>query len=83
MGGNLILADALAEMHGDAFSQRARVDEDQRGAMLQCQFGKAIIDFAPHLVGGDGAEFGARDFDREIELAAVADVDDGRKSVAG
>ena len=78
MGGDLVFAEALAKMHGDAFSQCARVDEHQRGAVLQCEFGEAVVDLAPHFVGGDGTQFGARDFDGEIELAAMADVDDGR-----
>ncbi len=34
MGGDLVFSDALAKMHGDAFSQCARVDKHQGGAML-------------------------------------------------
>ena len=79
MGGDLVFADALAKMMATRSASRARVDEHQRGAMLQREFGKAVVDLAPHFVGGDGTEFGARDFDGEIELAAMADVDDGRE----
>ena len=35
----------------------------------------AVVDLAPHLVGGDRAQFVARHFDRQVHLAPVADVD--------
>ena len=46
--------------------------------MLQRQLGDAVVNLAPHFVAGDGAKLGRRNFDREVELAAMADVDDGR-----
>ena len=67
----------------DALGQAARVDEDQRGAVGGDVAGEAVVDLVPHLAGGDGAEFVARDFDGEIHLAAVADVDDGGAAGAG
>ena len=51
-------ADALAQVQRHALGQPPRVDEDQRGAMLQRQLGEAVVDLAPHFVAGDGAKFG-------------------------
>ncbi len=52
--------------------------------------GELVEDLVPHRVGGDGAEFVAGDFDGEVEVAALAYLDDRlagfasiRDSVAG
>ena len=78
-------ANALAQMQRHALRQPPRVDEDQRRAMLQCQFRDAVVDLAPHLVAGDRAKLRRRDLHRQVELAAMADVDHGwgRASRAG
>ena len=39
---------------------------------------RPVVDLIPHFVGGHGSEFVARHFHREVHLAAVAHVDDGR-----
>src|SRR6266404_1128003 len=65
-------------MVGDTLSQAAGVDEDERGGMLISELRETIVDFAPHFVGGDGAEFAGRNFDSEVHLASMADLhDDG------
>ena len=71
-----VFAEALREMMRHALGQAARVDEDKRGAVLADELGDAVVDLAPHFVGGDGAELVARDFDGQFHRAAVADVDD-------
>ncbi len=48
-----VLAQPLGQMMRDALGQPARVDEDQRGAMLADQLGDAVVDLVPHLVAGD------------------------------
>ena len=67
-----------AERVRDAFRQTARIDEDERGALAEDVAGQAIVDFLPHLAGGDRAEFVVGDLDGEVHLAAVSDVDDAR-----
>ncbi len=42
-----------------------------------CVGGEFVEDLFPHVVGGDGAEFVGGDFDGEVELAALAYLDDG------
>ena len=76
---NGVLAEPLGQVMRDALGEPARVDEDQGGAVLADQLGDAVVDLAPHLVGGDRAELVARDLDRQIHRAAVADVDDARR----
>ncbi len=67
----------VREFEGDLFDEAAGVDEDQRGAVVLGVGGELVEDLVPHAVGGDGAEFVAGDFDGEVELAALADLDDG------
>src|SRR5712691_3203922 len=72
-----VLAEQLRQLMSDSFRQPPRVDEDQRAAMRVDQFDHTSVDLGPMLVGADGAEFQLRHFNREVELARVADVDDG------
>ncbi len=77
--GDVLRAEALGEGEGYLLDEAACVDEDQRGAMVLRVCGELVEDLVPHVVGGDGAELVAGDFDGEIELAALADLDDGRR----
>src|SRR5208282_2817363 len=58
--------------------QSTSVYENQRGAMLFDKFDQAVVNLVPHFVGGDGAELTGRNFNREIELALVADIHNDR-----
>ena len=58
-----VLAEALGQVMRHAFGEAARVDEDEGGAILANEFGGAVVDLAPHFVGGDGAQLVARDLD--------------------
>ena len=81
VGGDAIRAkfggEAFRKCEGDLFHQPARVDEDQRGAVRQGEGGEPVEDLLPHGGGGDGAEFVGGNLDGEVELAALADLDDG------
>ena len=77
VGGYVFGADAVGELEGDLFDEAAGVDEDQGGAVVLRVGGELVEDLFPHAVGGDGAEFVAGDFDGEVELAALAYLDDG------
>ena len=46
--------------------------------MLHSERGDAIVNLAPHFVGGYRAEFAAGDFDSQIQFATMTDLhDDG------
>ena len=69
-------SQALGQMMCHPFAQTSRVDEHQRGAMCDDQRRKPIVDLAPHLFRRHGAELVLRYFDRQVQSAAVAVVDD-------
>ena len=79
VGGDVVFAHALGEAVGDALDEAAGVDEDESGAVLEGELLEALVDFVPHFVGGDGAEFGGGEFDGEIERAGGGDDDGGGK----
>ena len=66
---------------GDALDETAGIDEDERGAMLQCELLKALVDFVPHFVGGNRAKLAGGEFDGEIERAGGGDDDSGGHGV--
>ena len=63
MRGHLFFAHALAQLMGHALGHAARVDEDQRRAVLLDQLDEAVVNLVPHFVGGDRAERHGRNFD--------------------
>ena len=73
---------AFGEREGNLLHQAARVDKHERGAVLECELRQGGCRLVPHGVGGDGAEFVAGDFDGEVELAALSDLDDGALAMA-
>jgi hypothetical protein len=44
--------------------------------MRENHLGNAIVDFAPHFVGGYSSEFITRNFDGDVEVSAMTTVDD-------
>ena len=74
-----VLAHALGEQVGEPLGEAARVHEDQRGAVLGDVPGDAVEDLAPLLVRGDGLERGLRQLDRQVERAAMPEVDDAAR----
>src|SRR2546423_4050572 len=78
MRGHSVFSEALRKMMGNAFGEAPSVDENQCGRMLLGEFRDAVVDFAPHFIRGDGAEFAGGNFDGQVEFAAMADVHDLR-----
>ena len=85
MRGDVVFAQALAQVMRDPLRQPPGVHEHQRGTMLLHQFHQPVVNLVPHLVGGDRPQGRAGHFHREIELALVPDIDDhrSRPAVAG
>jgi hypothetical protein len=77
VGGDVFGTDAGGELEGDLLYKAAGVDEDEGGAVVLGVGGELVEDLRPHAGGGDGAELVARDLDGDVELAALADLDDG------
>src|SRR5665213_769047 len=77
MGRDRVRAEAGCEFEADFFDQLARVDENERGAVLVGEGGELVVDLGPHGDGGDGAEFVGGHFDGNVERAALADLKDG------
>ena len=76
--GHDVVAEARAQLVREPLGHAARVDEDQRGAVLSDQRGDAVEDVA-HLLGRrDRLELALGELEREVEGALVAGVDDDR-----
>ena len=82
MGGDCFSAESLFQpilkMMRHPLDQATRIDENQRGAMLENERGKSIVDVAPDGVRRDGTEFVPWDLNSKIHLSAVTDVDNCR-----
>ena len=76
MGGDRILAEAFRQLPRDALGHPARVDEDERRAMLARQRGDPIVDLRPDFRRHHRFERRGRDLQGEVALAHVARVDD-------
>src|ERR1700733_12588482 len=85
MGGDLVGAELFRQVVRDPLRQAPGVYKYQRRAMLFDQFHQAVINLVPHFVAGDGAELAGGNFNGQVELSFVADVDDDRirAAVAG
>ena len=59
-----------------ALGEPARVHEDERGAVRLDELDEPVVDLLPHLVRHHRLERRAGHFDREVDLALVAAVDD-------
>ena len=75
-------AQPLGQMMRHALGKPPRIDEHQRGTVLQYEGRDAVVNLAPHFVGGHRAEFAGRHFDGDIHAAAMAGINDhGRRPV--
>ena len=82
VGGDRVGAQPLAQVQRHALDQPPRVDEHQRRPVLARQRGDAVVELAPLLVGAHRAQLVVGDLDRQVEIAALADVDDlGQRAV--
>ena len=80
--GDMLLAEPLGQVAGDALGDATLVDEDERRAVLADQLGEPVVHLVPHLGGHHRGERRARHLDREIALAYVAGIDDRHRLVA-
>ena len=76
VGGDHVVAEALAQLVGQALGQAAGVDEHQRGAVLAHELGDAVEHVAHLLGGGDRLELAVGQLEGQVEVAVVADVDE-------
>jgi hypothetical protein len=80
MAGDRFLAELLGQTEGDPLGQPAGVDEHQRAAVGLDQSRQPVIHLAPMLVRANGGQLLHRQFQTQVEIAGVADVDDdGRR----
>ncbi|MNG19082.1 hypothetical protein D3C84_1032020 [compost metagenome] len=63
VGGDCLLAEALAQVPAQAFGQASGVDENQRGAVFAGEDGEAVVDQFPHIVGHHRRQRHRRYFD--------------------
>ncbi len=76
VGGDGLLAEQVAQVARGALGHAARVDEDQRGAVLRDQLHDALVDLLPLVVGHDRGQRRRRHLQRQVALLGIADVDD-------
>src|SRR6266852_235594 len=78
MRGHGIATEAFGEMMRHALREPAGVDENERRGMLIGKLGDAVVDLAPHFIGGHRAKLARGNFDGQIHFTAMADLYDGR-----
>jgi len=81
VGGHGLLTEAFAQVPCQAFGQAPGVDENQRGAVSAGQFGEAVVDQIPYIIGHHRRQWHGRHFDVQVTGAGVADVDDLTRAV--
>ncbi len=76
VGRHLILAQPLAQIAGRPLGQAPCVHKDQRGPVLADQLGDPVVDLLPNLARHHRLQRRTRDLDPQVELTAVAFVND-------
>ena len=76
MRGDGGVAEAIGKVASDALGHPARVDEDERGAVLFDQLRQAVVIVLPHFVRHHRFELRERHFEREIHRPPMTFVDD-------
>src|ERR1700674_1663525 len=82
MGCNVFFAEPFRKLMRHSFCQPSRIDEEQRGTMLSDELHYAVVNLVPHFVRGDRTKSAARNFDCDIKLPLVSNVDDPRIGTA-
>ena len=77
VGAHLVFADPLAQRVGDPLHLPARVDEDQRGAVLPDQLGDPVAHLVPLLLRGHRGQLLPGQLDAQVVVALAAHVDHG------
>ena len=83
MRGDLLFAEALAQVPGDSLGHPSRIDEDERRPMRADQLRQTVVVLLPHFVGHDRAERRSRYFELEVDGPAMTFVDDGALAARG
>ena len=81
MAVDVSFTQLLRQLVRQPLGQTARVDEDQRRAVLVDQFDQAVVDFVPLLVRADDPQLGPRKLDPQIALPRMTHVDDLARTV--
>ena len=81
--GDVLVAQPLAQPARQTFGQPTGIDEDQRGPVGFDQGRHAVVDVACGLAREHGFERQVRQFDGEIQPAAMAGVDDAAVAAPG
>ena len=79
VGGDHVVAQALAELMGQPLGQPAGVDEHQGGAVLGHQGGDAVEDVRQLLGGRHRLQLAVGQLEAEVGVPLMADVDHGRQ----
>ena len=81
--GDVLVAQSLAQAARQPFGQPTGIDEDQRGPVSLDQGRHAVVDVAGGLAREHGFQRQVRQFDGEIQQAAMAGVDDATVTAPG
>ena len=76
VGGDAVGAEQFGQIGGDALGQAAGVDEHERRAVRFDQLSQAPVNFGPDFVRHHGFQGRTGKFDREIQSAGMAGIDD-------
>ena len=82
MGGHLVLSQPLAQLMGHPLGQLPGVDEDQGGSVVGDVGGDAVEDLVELIAGEGRLELAVGQLQRQLEVAPVPAVDDGRERLA-
>ena len=82
MAGHRLLSQPLRQVVRDALREPARVDEDQGRAMPADQLRQPPVQVRPLLRRHHRFEVGRRHLDGQVDVALVAEVDDGAVMLA-
>src|SRR5438045_1964281 len=83
MCGDSIISQPLRQVMRHALSQSTRVNKYQRGTVLPDEIGNTLVNLIPHFIGSDRPKGAGWNFDGEIELSFMTDIDDGRSLTIG
>ena len=73
-----ILTQAFSERMCNALRKAPGIHENERRAVRQDEFRDTVVDLVPHLRARDRTERVARNFDGDLHLAPMSDIDDSR-----
>ena len=76
MRGDGRFAEPVGQVARDPLGEPARIDEDQRRAMLFDQLGEPVVDLAPDFLRHHRLERRIGHLERDVALARVAVIDD-------